>query len=205
MNPRLLLIDTIFKPNVAGVSRWVTVEECMSRGLPWTTNGNTRNNTVWNDDRYVWDFSRGSSRKVLALRMNGHSDTRVRLNRPIRSDIRKALKDGPCVVCGSNTSIVIDHKNDLYNDPRVLDTKTQVMEDFQPLCTHCNLQKRAVSVKTRETGKRYPATNIPSLAVFGVDFVAGDETFDLSDVDAMVGTYWYDPVEFIKIICNTNT
>jgi hypothetical protein len=105
-----------------------------------------------------------------------------------------------CVVCGSRSDLVTDHKNDLYNDLRVLDRKTQTIEDFQCLCNHCNLQKRQVSKVTKETGKRIGATTIPSLAIFGVDFVEGDENIDESDVNAMVGTYWYDPVEFMKKI-----
>ena len=79
---------------------------------------------------------------------------------------------------------------------RVLDLKTQKLCDFQALCEHCNLQKRAVIKKTKETGKRYGATNIPSLKPHGIDFIVGDEKFDISDPDAMVGTYWYDPVYF---------
>ena len=39
---------------------------------------------------------------------------------------------------------------------------------------------------------------IPQLAPFKVDFIEGDETYDETDVDALVGTYWYDPVEFMK-------
>jgi hypothetical protein len=39
---------------------------------------------------------------------------------------------------------------------------------------------------------------IPSLAIFGIDFVEGDDSFDPNDINAMVGTYWYDPVEFMK-------
>ena len=71
--------------------------------------------------------------------MVGWNPKRVKRGRPIRDDIRKALKDQPCVVCGSRSSIVLDHKNDLYNDPRVLDTATQTIDDFQPLCNR-NLQ-----------------------------------------------------------------
>ena len=29
-----------------------------------------------------------------------------------------------------------------------------------------------------------------------VDFVEGDETFDETNINAMVGTYWYDPIQF---------
>ena len=53
---------------------------------------------------------------------------------------------------------------------------------------------------TRATGKRYSACNIPMLVAFGIDFIEGDESFDPSDVNAMVGTYWYDPVRFMEYV-----
>lgn len=119
--------------------------------------------------------------------------------RPIRADIRATVCAKSCVVCGT-TATICDHKNDLYNDPRVLSTATQTLDDFQPLCNHCNLQKRQVAKKTRETGKRYGATNIAQLALFGIDFLEGDESFDPADPKAMVGTYWYDPLAFLAEI-----
>jgi hypothetical protein len=57
-----------------------------------------------------------------------------------------------------------------------------------------------VAKKTLETNKRYGATNIPSMKVFGIDFISGDEKFDKKDINAMNGTYWYDPIEFNKKI-----
>ena len=33
-----------------------------------------------------------------------------------------------------------------------------------------------------------------------IDFIEGDETFDKNDKNAMVGTYWYDPVRFMNYI-----
>lgn len=121
-------------------------------------------------------------------------------NYSIRKDIKKHYKNKKCVVCGTNTDVQCDHKNGLYNDPRVLNIKTQTIDDFQPLCRHCNCQKRQVEKKTRETSIRYGATNIPSLAIFGIDFIEGDETINLEDINALKGTYWYDPVEFMKHI-----
>lgn len=41
----------------------------------------------------------------------------------------------------------------------------------------------------RRTGKRYPATNIPSVSVFGVDFLFGDESYDPEDPNATLGSY----------------
>ena len=73
--------------------------------------------------------------------------------RPIHKDIKKFHSQFPCVKCGANKTIC-DHKNDLYNDPRVLDINTQTKEDFQPLCNNCNLRKRAVSLKRDKEKKR---------------------------------------------------
>jgi hypothetical protein len=117
--------------------------------------------------------------------------------RAIRADIKMAFKNSVCVSCGTGKT-EIDHKNGLYNDPRVLSTKTQRVEDFQPLCKHCNDQKRQTYKWQTENGRRYPATKIPMFRNHSIDFVEGDEKYDPNDLDAMVGTYWYDPVEFMK-------
>ena len=121
-------------------------------------------------------------------------------NHPIREDIKEYYKNKACAHCGTNTDLQCDHKNGLYNDSRVLNTKTQTIDDFQSLCRHCNCQKRQVEKKTKETSIRYRATNIPSLAIFEIDFIEGDETINFEDVNALKGTYWYDPVEFMKHI-----
>ena len=68
------------------------------------------------------------------------------------------------------------------------------------VCKHCNDQKRQTCVWQKKHNKRYPASLIPQLAVFGYDFTQGDETFDETNVDALVGTYWYDPIDFMKKI-----
>jgi len=124
----------------------------------------------------------------------------IESSRPIRQEIKKHYQQMPCCVCGSMSELVCDHKNDLYNDPRVLSTETQTLEDFQSLCNHCNLQKRQISKLTRKTGKRHGATNIPTVAIFGVDFISGTENYDPEDINAMKGTYWYDPIEFMENI-----
>ena len=191
-------IDLLFQPDSDGVSRWVTREELDSTpALKWGNNGVARHGVYFNDKRYNWE--KKGSRRITHLRTTGfNNDFLHGASRPIRDDIHAYHKPMGCVVCGSHSDLVTDHKNDLYNDPRVLKEQTQVIEDFQCLCRHCNLQKRQVARSTVETGKRFPATRIPSLAPFGIDFIQGDKTFDPADPNAMVGTYWYDPVEFIK-------
>ena len=193
-------VDALFKPDKDGRSPWVPRGKIKENNiLDWGKNGAARHGVFFGDKRYNWE--KEGKRSITALRTTGFSDDYLYgATRPIRPDIRKHHKKNGCVVCGSHSDLVPDHKNDLYNNPLVLNTKTQTIDDFQCLCNHCNLQKRQVSKKTKEIGKRIGATTIPSYAVFGIDFVEGDETFDEKDINAMVGTYWYDPVEFAKKI-----
>ena len=212
---KLSEIDKAFVLNENNVSKWVTKDEIKSNfpNLDWGNNGVTRNGLLYKDDRYNWEFKRLNDKKngkILAIRINGLNERTIsNKNHPISDRIHKEIrgnKESACVVCGSKSDLVTDHKNDLYNDPRVLSEKTQTFEDFQCLCNHCNLQKRQVSKKTRETKKRYGATNIPQLKVFGIDFISGDENYDPEDPNAMVGTYWYDPSAFTSyILQNTSS
>ena len=87
-----------------------------------------------------------------------HSKRKNKQNRPINKNIHKLITNLSCVICGTNNTIC-DHKNDLYNDNRVLNIKTQLISDFQPLCNHCNLQKRQVSKIENQTNKIYSAKN----------------------------------------------
>lgn len=137
------------------------------------------------------------SNKIRLLKLYGIRNNKFK--RPISSKIRNILKDKPCVSCGSLSNIEIDHKNGLYNDSEVLSVKTQKLYHFQPLCKHCNSQKRQTIVYTKNTNKRYKASFIPALSPLGIDFTCGDETFDYDDKNWAVGTYWYDPVEFMTL------
>jgi len=141
-------------------------------------------------------FKNGKKNKLYLIKLNGLNV--IESSRYIRKDIRDHFKNKSCVVCGTNTHIEIDHKNGLYNDSRVINSITQTIDDFQPLCKHCNDQKRQTYVYSKKNGKRYPATMIPQLKPFGIDFIVGDETYDFNDINAMVGTYWYDPLYFIE-------
>ena len=108
----------------------------------------------------------------------------------IRTDIRKNICSKPCVSCGTTNEIQCDHKNDLKNDPRVMNRSTQTIDDFQPLCRHCNCVKRQVLARTKEENKRQSAPGFP------VAFTDGDETFNPEDPNWYVGTYWGDVADF---------
>lgn len=124
--------------------------------------------------------------------------------RPIRKDIKNYYSNFRCVKCNAKKTIC-DHKNDLYNDPRVLNTKTQTKEDFQPLCNNCNLRKRAVALKRDKEKKRQPPTPDILSINGGINFTKGDENYDPNDPNALVGTYWYDPIAFGKESRKINT
>lgn len=198
---RQQLVEKIFNPNENGFSNWIIRDELAKTKLKLSDNGNQRHGKFFNVKIYNYE-SKMKSNKVIKIKLNGFDKENNNFNkkRPIRKDIRDYYKNQNCVVCGSKSNLVTDHKNDLYNDIRVLNTKTQTIDDFQSLCTHCNLQKKEVCIKTRKTNKRYGATNIPSLKIFGIDFIEGDENFDKNDINDMKGTYWYDPIEFQKKI-----
>ena len=196
------IIDEVFDPNENGVSRWLSKEEIEKKNpkLSWGNNGVFRHGVFKGDNRYTWEKSPEKG-KIEKIRTSGFSDDSLYGHkRPISSKIRSHYQNKPCVACGETNNCIVDHKNDLYNDTKVLNIETQTVEDFQSLCNSCNLKKRQICKKTKETGIRYSAKNIPCLAVFGIDFIVGDETFDENDINAMVGTYWYDPVEFMNHI-----
>lgn len=194
------MVDQYFNPNEDGVSEWVSREELQLTPLGWGNNGVFRHGVFQGDTRYIWEKYplKGPIQKIKTTGFS--SDYLYGHKRPIRDDIHKHHKSMGCVVCGSKSALVTDHKNDLYNDPRVLNNNTQTIDDFQCLCNHCNLQKRQISKMTLEENKRIGATTIPSLAIFGIDFIEGDETIDITDINAMKGTYWYDPIAFMNYI-----
>ena len=117
----------------------------------------------------------------------------------IRGSIKREICKLPCVSCGTTTGIECDHKNDLVleqNDERVLNTQTQTLSDFQPLCKHCNDVKRAVKAKMMREKKRQGAPGFPSCLAF----TEGDETLDMTKFDWYKGTYWGDVAAFKREI-----
>ena len=167
------------------------------------------------DIKYSWDVDEVERDEIHSIipnlegKGNGihyiliYGEQNLNAGRPIGQTVRDALGSCPCVTCGTTSNIEIDHKNGLYNDPRVLNLQSQTVDDFQPLCKHCNDQKRQTYKKMKETGIRYGATNIPILKMFGIDYIHGDTSYDINDPNTMVGTYWYDPVKFMETLKET--
>lgn len=121
--------------------------------------------------------------------------------RPINATIHKQITSGTtCVVCGTSSEIVCDHKNDLYNDDRVLDVVTQKLDDFQPLCNHCNLQKRQVCKNEELSEKLYSAKSIARYRQYDFEFPWEKKAYDRGLYSCKADTFWYDPVEFDRKI-----
>jgi hypothetical protein len=206
----LKLVNALFKPNDLGVSEWRKVTDITKPilisgneyKLNWTKNGNMRKGVAFGVNKYVWETKRynGAHKgKIVALKLNGFNPILKKITHPISKEIKKYCKNLKCVHCGKvdKGGNLPDHKNDLYNDTRVLSTKTQVLDDFQPMCNGCNLIKRSKNVKMMETKIR-PTPPYDLLELGFPKYIEGDETFDLNDINTMKGTYWYDPVEFRK-------
>ena len=192
----------LFTPDDSGNGRWVSRQELEQNPVTSRSmggNGCGRHGEYFGRSDYLWEIQRGRHNRIENIRTCGISEN-TNSSRPINNSIKQYYKQQACVMCGTSTSLVCDHKNDLYNDSRVLNTRTQIQEDFQSLCNSCNLRKRSVSKKMVETHCRQPPP--PMIRVFGIDFTQGDENYDSGDVNAMVGTYWYDPIAFITEVRN---
>lgn len=156
---------------------------------------------AFTDRRLSERVARGTA--VIALLVCGKLDTVAMSSRSIRSDIRKKIITEPCVVCGTRTQIECDHKNPLYNEARVLNPQTQTIDDFQPLCKHCNDVKRQVYKNAKQTKNRPPVLPLPFFKSFIniLDLqinVQNDTRFDLDDLTVIKDTFWYDPVTCLK-------
>ena len=79
----------------------------------------------------------------------------------------------------------------------VLSKTTKTIDDFQPLCNHCNLQKRQIQKNETEQQKLYSAReNLPAFKIYDFVFPWEKKMYDRNDKNCKKDTYWYDPVEF---------
>ena len=134
--------------------------------------------------------------KTIAYKFNGFNVSNEIKNRQINSDIRKYFDDKNCAHTGSpnkkHNKHEIDHKNGRYNEDDVFNSKTQKIEDFQPLTQESNKQKREVCKKCKKTNKRYDAIYL------GYNTSVIEGTLEYNEVLGCVGCYWYDCNKFKK-------
>ncbi len=192
-----LFLD-LAKP-VNGISRWVTSKEFIGKysvlvfgnGASWARKESSLAKT------YIVEFDKSIS--------NGNSIDRVRLNglqsithsQHIRSDIKKNIGQQRCVVLDVSTNIEVDHKNgrkmNTGGDPRVLNSKTQTLNDFQPLSKAANDSKRQHCKYCNLTNERYDAKKMG----YPISYYKGVKQHNGS-ITGCEGCFWYDPIEFRK-------
>ena len=124
------------------------------------------------------------------------------LKRPIKQSIKNAiLKQNRYVFCHRSNELIVDHKNDFYNDTNVLESKLQSINDFQCVCNSCNLFKRQIRINEKNNNKLHSAKDVMSqtlLYLFDFEFPWEKKAYDDSDVSNKVDTYLYDPIEFVR-------
>lgn len=154
------------------------------------------NDTI--DNHILEDFINRQINGTGIIGLFVHSIRMNIIQHPIKKSIRDEVRKRCCVVCGTRSELVCDHKNDLYNDPRVLSIETQTIDDFQALCNHCNLQKRQVNKDEFKNGELFSAKNLPQFSHLPFEFIWEKQILNINDINCKVGTYWYDPIMFQK-------
>ncbi|WP_066388888.1 restriction endonuclease [Helicobacter himalayensis] len=189
------------KPDENGISRWVSVSEFVGeyKDLRLGNGGSWCRASSSLAKKYIIEFDKTKSagNSIDAIRLKGFN-TQDSFNQNIRKDIKDFYKNQKCVmlgICGKseNTKIEIDHKDGRKSNMRLSSTKTQKLEDFQPLCKAANDIKRQICKVCKETNKRWNAKNIKGNPYA---FYKGDENY--TKELGCVGCYQYDPVMYRK-------
>jgi len=202
------LVEIIFKPNAkTGLSEWKTREEIDKTGLKLGKNGNIRQNTPWTN-KYLWEVKRKNDNelgKPISFRTIGFDKSKDEKSRPIKKEIKESLlkKYSNCLHCGNHRNLCIDHKNDMYNDSKVLNAKTQEENDFQVLCNKCNKDlKHQANHKEKKTGKIYSVKNLNLINLkydkFDYPWEKCLTKYDEKIVECKMYSYWYDIEEFYR-------
>ena len=187
------------QPNEQGISRWVDTSEFVDRystlellnGLSWGRKSSSL------AKKYILEVDKSitNGNKIDRIRLNGFNTSNDKnISQTIRADIKKEISKQRCVVLGTNRScdhkVEVDHKDGRKIDERIMNTKTQVLDDFQPLSKPANDAKRQFCKECKETNLRYDA----KLLGYTVSFIKGDINY--TDEIGCIGCYWYDPIAF---------
>lgn len=139
--------------------------------------------------------------KIIGIYVHGERQSEP-IKRPIKQSIKNViLKQNRCVFCHRSNELIVDHKNDFYNDANVLESKLQSINDFQCVCNSCNLFKRQIRINEKNNNKLHSAKDVMSqtlLYLFDFEFPWEKKAYDDSDVSNKVDTYLYDPIEFVR-------
>lgn len=193
------LFIKLANPDNNGISRWVSVSEFQDeyKELQLGNGGSWCRGSSSLSKKYIVEFDKTQTpgNSIDAIRLNGINNN-LTFNQNIRQDIKEFYKNQNCVMLGingksENTRIEIDHKAGRKDNHRISNTKTQSLDDFQPLSKAANDAKRQICKKCKETDKRWNAKNLKGNPY---PFYEGDENY--TQELGCVGCYQYDPVEY---------
>lgn len=177
----------IAQPNEDGISREVSIDELVAIDPRFTMgNGGSWCRSDGPLKEFVIARIKDKRGRIIAVKLEGRSGSIM--NRQIRADIVKELRVQACAVLAVNSETQVDHKNGRYNDPRVNDTKTQRVDDFQALSRAANTAKRQHCKECKASEIRFDAKKLG----YSVSQWLGGKEYQGS----CAGCFWYDPVEF---------
>jgi hypothetical protein len=195
------LFIELANPNEDGISRWVDTTEFnndyssleLLNGLNW----GRKSSSIAKEYNLEVDKSITSGNKIDKIRLNGFNTSNDKnISQSIRADIKREISQKRCIVLGTNRScdhkVEVDHKDGRKIDERIMNTKTQVLDDFQPLSKPANDAKRQFCKECNETNLRYDA----QLLGYPISFTQGDINFTTEI--GCIGCFWYDPIAFRK-------
>ena len=186
-------------PDSNWVSRWVMKNEFIweyaplyfDNWFPWGRGSSQiRKEFIVEVDR-----SHSSGNRIDAIRLNGFNKNNW-INQAIRKDIISQITKQRCVVLGTHTSgdykTAPDHKDWRKDDPRVMNTQTQLISDFQPLSKPANDAKRQFCKECKATWDRYDAKKL----WYTVSVIKGKIKYEKPL--GCEWCFWHDPIEFRK-------
>lgn len=194
-----LFID-LARPDSKGVSRWVNVKEfkgkyvglTLGNGGSWTRSSSTlAKNYIVETDKTL-----SAGNKIDRVRLVGKR--KIVVNQGIRIDIKNDIRKRRCVVLDVS-QVEVDHKNGRKmkkgGDARVLNSKTQTLDDFQPLSKAANNAKRQHCKDCAKNNIRFDA----KLIGYPISYYKGSKEHS-GKPNGCVGCFWYDPIEFRKYL-----
>ncbi len=187
------------QPDSEGFSREVKLTEFdeknsikkFGNGADWARKG-TKFAQIYNV-KLIKSFSKGHP--IVGIKLNGfNKQISANLSQTIRADIKKVISPKRCVVLGTNRSCdhktEVDHKDGRKVDPRIMNPKTQLLSDFQPLSKPANDAKRQFCKECAATGQRYDAKKLG----YTVSVTQGDLNY--TQKLGCKGCFWFDPIAF---------
>jgi len=193
------LFIKLANPNKDGISRWVNTTEFINdysslellNGLSWGRKSSSL------AKQYILEVDKSitSGNKIDRIRLNGFNTSNDKnISQTIRADIKREISKKRCIVLGTNRScdhkVEVDHKDGRKVNERIMNTKTQVLNDFQPLSKPANDAKRQFCKECNDTNLRYDA----KLLGYPISFTKGNINF--TKEIGCNGCFWYDPIAF---------